>query len=67
MIRLKYAEAKDVESMLNGLIGASSSSQSKTRAGPSWTIISGTTADLFTIPESGARLPFSAASPPVSE
>ena len=29
MIRLKYAEAKDVESMLNGLIGASSSSQSK--------------------------------------
>ena len=31
MIRLKYAEAKDVESMLNGLIGASPSSQSKNK------------------------------------
>ena len=44
-----------------------SSSQSNTLAGPSCTIISSTTAERLTMPESGARFPFRAASPPVSE
>ena len=34
-------------------------------AGPSWTIISSTTAERFTTPPSGARLPLRTASPPV--
>ena len=42
-----------------------SSSQSKTLAGPSCTIISSHTALFFTNPPSGARFPVSTASPPV--
>ena len=53
--------------ILPPLIAAiASSSQSNTLAGPSCTIISGTTAERFTTPESGARLPFNTAIPPVS-
>ena len=44
-----------------------SSSESNTRAGPRWTIISGATAAFLTTAPSGARLPKSRASPPVAE
>ena len=51
--------------LLLNIASTASSSELNTLAGPSWTNISGSTADLFTTAPSTAKFPLSTAIPPV--